>query len=305
MDPIVGAAANIINPTLAERAQFAREQQVRDSERQTDQVRPRPQDLDSASVGGPQALRDGTGLVPAVRPAELTSNAQFALTNEAAANATAANTAVNQQVEGVPGDSDPLAADASRPLAFQTEPGAAPDDRDPAQVALDARTDLAARESGNDPVERASDQADIAPALPLDRGDGATARDALRDSPASLNDLDPASRPSETASSGDDAAQRAEDAQRDPALTAEQRDQFERLNETVVFLQNQEPAERAEQAREDAPREREVGNLNAEPADTASEDFDARIAEEGVSPGGNGGPAGPTIPRGSTLSLVA
>jgi len=293
MDPIIGAAANIINPTLAERAQLARDQQVRDNERQTDQVRPRPQDIDSAAVGAPQALRDGTGLVPAVRPAELTSNAQFALTNEAASNAAAAN----QPVEGVPGDGDRLTAEANQPLAFRTEPGNAPDDLDPAQVALNVRVDLAAREV---PLQ-VPDPDDLAQTLPLDRGDGATARDALRDSPDSLDDLDPGTRSEETQAPAPGADDRGETAQ-EQALNPEQRDQFERLNETVAFLQNQEPAERA---RDEAAREREVGNLNAEPADTATEDFDQRIAEEGVSPGGNGGPAGPTIPRGSTLSLVA
>ena len=286
MDPILGAAANILNPSLAERAQSAREQQLRESERQTDQVRSRPQDIEASAVGQSQPLRDNTGLIPAVRPAELTSNAQFALNNEAAASA-------NQPVEGVPGDSDPLSASANQPLAFSNEPGNAPDDLDPGGAALDARTDVA--------VRTLSDQPDlVVPANPQDRGDGATARDALRDGPNAGDDLDLADR--NPATQDVTARESAADTAQERVLNPEQQDQFDRLSETINFFQAQTPAERAQDSE---AQERELGDLNESAPDTATETFEQRLADEGVSTGGNGGPGGPNLPRGSTLSLIA
>jgi hypothetical protein len=256
MEPVIGANAGLGNLTPAELAQQARQRDgVSQSDRREQAQRTQP--VQPGQVQQARPAPADAASIPALRPADLTQQAQFDLTSRQAQDAGQGLDQPNAAQEiarpGVEDRIGPAPAGQDLSGAFQTETLL----RDP------------------DPLRQA---------------------DTLAQSDVSAQD--DLGRPSNT----DAGFQGADDGN---TLNPEQQAQFRQISDTVSFLQDATGAGAAAgRANDNGPESDPApGSVDAE---STVEQAAERIGEEDVSSAGTSNDAaGPTLPRGSNLSLVA
>jgi hypothetical protein len=260
MEPAIGSSASLGNLTPAELAQQARQRDGVSQSNRGEQAQ-RTQPVQPGQVQQARPVPADAASIPALRPADLTQQAQFDLTSQQAQDAGQTGAQGTEPLD--------VAQDVARP-GVQDRIGPAPASGD-LSTAFQTETLL------RDPD-------------PLRQGDTLAQADVSAE--------DDLGRPSNI----DGGFQSADDGN---ALNPEQQAQFRQISETVSFLQDASGSGAAnERANDNGPESAPVsGSVEAEStAERAAE----RTGEEDVSGVGSGNDAaGPTLPRGSNLSLVA
>lgn len=216
-----------------------------------------------------------------------------------------------------PADIQPNRNDAARPdaaRAVRLDAAEVPAVR-AADLTQRAQFELTAAEAAqrNTPEPDPTPQGDVA-ATPAPESPGANPR-AAANTEAQQRDPDPLVQQDsftqdDTLTRGDIAqpentARAFGDQSAEPVANPERAAQFREVTEQARFLQNAGPAGNPE-ANDNTAERREAGpeTRNAEPS--TNEQAAERVAQTDISLGGTANdPAGPNLPRGSTLSLVA